>query len=298
MDQYIDRNNKKYNIISNYKEKDNLRASLNALTKRTFGFDFEQWYQAGFWQEKYLPYSLLDGDNIVANVSVNLMDFLIDGETKRYIQIGTVMTDPTYRGLGLSRALFEKIFSDWTDKCELFYLFANDSVLNFYPRLGFKTAVEYQYSKPILKKLTSTTFKKIDIFNKKDTDLLFHIVSNAVPLSRISMLNNTSLVMFHCTNSMKDSLYYVNDYDAVIAADFNGNTLFVHDVFSTKMVNLDNMLNSFLNEHVTHVVLGFTPEHIDSYQIDLLKEEDTTLFVKVIKDDMFLNGMFPVLSHA
>jgi len=137
---------KKYIYKCNYKEDITLRNSFNSLTEKTYGFNFEQWYEDGYWGDKYIPYSLLDGDKVVSNVSVNIMDFLILGEQKRYVQIGTVMTDEDYRGQGLCRALMEIVLKEWENKCDLIYLFANDSVLDFYPKFGFNVCDEYQYS--------------------------------------------------------------------------------------------------------------------------------------------------------
>lgn len=47
------------------------------------------------------------------------------------------MTDVKYRDQGLLRIIMEKVIAEWKDKCELIYLFANDSVLDFYPKFGF-----------------------------------------------------------------------------------------------------------------------------------------------------------------
>ena len=65
------------------------------------------------------------------------MDFKVFGEEKQYIQLGTVMTHPDYRKKGLSRVLTNKAIADYREKCDLIYLFANSSVLNFYPKFGF-----------------------------------------------------------------------------------------------------------------------------------------------------------------
>lgn len=87
-----------YKYITNYKNNDILRKSFNELTEKTYSFNFVEWFQNGFWDENYIPYSLADGEKIIANVSVNKMDFMLDGAEKRYIQIGTVMTDKAYGG--------------------------------------------------------------------------------------------------------------------------------------------------------------------------------------------------------
>ena len=295
---YLEVGGKRYTFTINFKEDEKLRSSFNALTKRTYGFDFEQWYQDGYWQEKYIPYSLVDGDEIVANISVNLMDFIVDGKEKRYIQIGTVMTEYAYRGLGLSRALMEKVLSDWKDKCELIYLFANDSVLYFYPKFGFTKVEEYQYSKTVFTKVNTSTVRKLEITDINDRNLLIHTVSNTVPFSQIAMINNLSLVMFYCTSFMKNNLYYIKDYDVVVVAEYVHDTLYLQDVFSTIKISLDKVIDALINEQTTKVVLGFTPQDDSSYEINPSKEENTTLFVRAMNVDIFNKGMFSVLSHT
>src|SRR5579864_3812539 len=98
-----------YTFFKGYQKNDQLRAAFNRLAEKTFKITFEVWYKAGFWNEKYIPYTLFDKDRAIANVSVNIMDFNTLGKHKRYIQLGTVMTDEDYRNKGLSRFLMEKV---------------------------------------------------------------------------------------------------------------------------------------------------------------------------------------------
>ena len=139
----------KYNYVTDYKDNETLRKSYSALANNTFGISFEEWYQNGFWPACHIPCSLADGDRIVSNVSVNRMEFDRDGCRKHYIQLGTVMTDKEYRGQGLSRYLIERVISEWKDQSDGIYLFANDRVLDFYPRFGFGRSSEYCYSKAV-----------------------------------------------------------------------------------------------------------------------------------------------------
>lgn len=106
----------KYTYSTNVKNNDILRKSFNELTEKTFYFNFESWFHNGFWGNDYIPCSLIDGEKVVANVSVNLMDFQLDGIKKHYIQIGTVMTDEAYRGQGLNRYLMEKVITEYKEK--------------------------------------------------------------------------------------------------------------------------------------------------------------------------------------
>ena len=47
---------KNFHIEKNYRNNDALRASFNRLAEKTFGLNFENWYQNGFWQDNYIPY--------------------------------------------------------------------------------------------------------------------------------------------------------------------------------------------------------------------------------------------------
>ena len=263
-------------------------------------FNFKQWYEDGYWGDKYIPYSLLEGDKVVSNVSVNIIEFLILGEQKRYIQIGTVMTDEEYRGQGLSRILMERVIKEWEDKCDLIYLFANDSVLDFYPKFGFEQCDEYQYSIERIKEDKSEKIIKMNMDSNIDKEFVYNMACNTIPLSKVSMKNNASLIMFYCTYFMKDSIYYIEDYDSIVICDFHEDILYIQDVFATKEINLEKIINAMISENTKKVVLGFTPNNISSYEKSLVNEEDTTLFIKVGKDNPFKikDLMFPVLSHA
>ena len=139
-----------YEIMKGYQKDDKLRNSFNALALETFHLNFEDWYQNGFWRENYIPYSIVIDGKVVANVSVNLTDMMYDGEIKKFIQLGTVMTAKEFRNQGLIRQIMREIEADYKDKVDGMYLFANDSVLDFYPKFGFKESREYQYGKSLL----------------------------------------------------------------------------------------------------------------------------------------------------
>ena len=48
-----------YEVIKNYRENNPIRQSFNELAEKTFGLNFEDWYQNGFWGENYNPYSIV-----------------------------------------------------------------------------------------------------------------------------------------------------------------------------------------------------------------------------------------------
>lgn len=44
------------------------------------------------------------------------------------------MTHPDYRGQGLAKKLLEHVIAKYEDQYDFLYLFANDTVLDFYPK--------------------------------------------------------------------------------------------------------------------------------------------------------------------
>ncbi len=297
--EYVNINGKEYQFVIGYGKNNELRKSLNDLTQNIFGFNFEQWYQDGYWKNQYIPYSLIDGDKIVSNVSVNILDFKVFGEEKRYIQLGTVMTNPDYREQGLSRMLIKKTIEDHRDICDLIYLFANNSVLDFYPKFGFKELKQYQCVKKADAIYTDVTVKKLNMSDENSRSFVIAKVMHAVPVSKVSMCTNAEVIMFYCTLFMKNNVYYLENYDAVVIADFTEDTMEVMDILCTENIPLNRILYSLTNERVKRIVLFFTPQDTSAYETILLKGEDTLFAMgkdlQLLKNNQF---MFPKLSHT
>lgn len=94
-------------IVKDYRENKELRDSFNELAKKVFNLEFEEWYRNGFWNEKYIPFSVVIDGKVVANVSVNKCDMNYNGEVLKLIQLGTVMTDPRLQRKWLCRNVNE-----------------------------------------------------------------------------------------------------------------------------------------------------------------------------------------------
>ncbi|MEG0295199.1 MAG: GNAT family N-acetyltransferase [Clostridium sp.] len=292
----------KYSYEFEYRDNDILRKSFNSLAAKTFDIDFEEWYKGGYWGNGYIPHSLVLDNVIVANVSVSIMYFKIFGKKKKYIQLGTVMTESDYRGAGLSRFLMEEVLKEWEDKCDLIYLFANDSVLDFYPRFGFKETTEYECSLVDIKKSASNSkrVRKIDMSNDNDIITFKNIINNSKEFSPVAVLDNTSVIMFYCTSFMKENVYYIEEDETIVIASYDDTALNIQEIFSFKEVELNSIIEKMIINDVDKVILGFTPFDKSGYKESILRENDTTLFVKEGKINPFkINKLrFPELSHT
>lgn len=295
----IELNNIKYRFAKDFKHDQEVRASFNKLTEDTFEFNFENWYLNGYWNDNYIPYSLLHKNKVISNVSVSKMVFVIENEKKVGIQIGTVMTDKEYRHRGLSKFIMEQVINEWKEQSDFIYLFANESVLDFYPKFNFEIIDEYQYSKVLNITSTLSSLKKLNIDDTYDKELFLKTISDSNPISKLSMQNNTSLIMFYCWSIKKNSIYYLEKLKTVIVMDIEGDTLYLNDVFSKERVKLNDVIQLITNKTIKRIILGFTPLDETDYQQSLLRTENT-LFVIKDKADYFKSKkwMFPVLSHA
>lgn len=277
-----------------------LRRSFNALAKKTFGISFEGWYQDGCWSDSYLPYALTEGDVVVANAAVNRMDFLWQGQVRRYIQIGTVMTDSHYRNRGLSRRLITEILHDWQARCDGVFLFANDTVLDFYPKFGFSAVQEFQHRKTVKQnRIGTAAARRLSLDDADDRRLFEHFSRKENPFAALQLLDRYGLTMFH-SSFWKDCIYYAEAYDAVLVAEHDGSMLLCCDIFGGSGHALDDVLSAVMQEETEAVRFGFTPKDTAGCLAEPFQDEDTTLFVLDGKENLFADHalMFPLLSHA
>lgn len=287
-----------YTFTKRLRDEESYRKSFNELAYKTFKITFEEWKNQGYWENQYIPYAFIDKGKVIANASVNTMSLICNGKRQKAVQIGTVMTDIVYRNQGLSRILIEKILKDYENECEFVYLFANNTVLNFYPKFGFKPVNEYQHSAWYKKQDTSNIIKKLNMGKQAEKDIFLRLISNHIPISKISIMDNLSLIMFYCGSFMSDNIFYIPDLDIAVVAEYEDDTLYLQDVFSSHEFELENIINILLNRDKIKVVLGFTPVLNNKFNCKLQDNSNDILFVKSSSDFNFEKCRFPVLSHA
>ena len=284
-------------VVKSYKDDEKLRKSFNELATDTFGLNFEDWYQNGYWTEKYNPYSIVIDGKVVANVSVNTTDFEVNGEIRYYLQLGTVMTDKKYRGQGLIRVLMNEIEKDYAGKVDGWYLFANDTVLDFYPRFGFVPAKEHEYFCDV-KQNSKNLFQQVTMNRKEQWDKLEAKIKTAYAQSAFELVGNTQLPMFYVSKFMQENVYYSEELDAYVIAEIEDEEVILYAVVSDVEQDIAKIVGGF-GEHVRCITLGFTPKHTEGLNIREVQQADTTLFIKgdlkLVEEEKL---MFPLLAHA
>ena len=283
-------------IEKNYRDNEALRASFNKLAEKTFGLNFENWYQNGFWKDNYIPYSVVIDGEVVSNVSVNACNMNYKGKEVKLIQLGTVMTDTDHRGKGYARMLMEEVMKDYEGKVDGMYLFANDSVLEFYPRFGFKEGKEYQYSKDVTISGENKT-TPVPMNDKKDFDKMAEILATRSQNSNMYMVGNTGLYMFYLSQFMNECVFYIAECDSYVVAELEDDTLILHTIIGEGSV--DDCIKAF-GSQVKKVVLCFTPKDPSGFEKNELHEENTTFFTKgrFFEENRGDEYMLQAITHA
>ncbi|EAF3051009.1 GNAT family N-acetyltransferase [Listeria monocytogenes] len=289
-----------YEMISDYKDNKMYRDSFNKLAESTFDINFEEWFRSGFWNDKYVCYSYIDNNEVISNVSINKMNLIYQGENYSALQIGTVMTHPNYRGKGLAKNLLNHVIAKYEDQYDFLYLFANDTVLDFYPKFGFERIEESSFTVDAcnLKKKASK-LKKLNPDNKTDFQLISRIVSERAPLSNIlDVKESEDLLMFYVLIALKNELYYLEELDVIVLMEQEGTDLYVLDILSTKKLDVVEVLSYLSTKKIETIHLLFTPEKSKYIDAAYIIETEDMLFVRpnvLTSENYFL---FPATSHA
>ncbi|MBF2500129.1 GNAT family N-acetyltransferase [Listeria seeligeri] len=289
-----------YQLISDYKDNELYRKTFNDLAESTFDINFEEWYKHGFWNDKYVCYSYLDKNKVIANVSINKMDLIYQGNDYRALQIGTVMTHPDYRNQGLAQELINHVISKYEQDYDFFYLFANDTVLDFYPKFGFERVQESSFTVDATSlKKRNYKIKKLNPDDESDFQLISRIVSNRVPLSSIlDVKNSEDLLMFYLLIALRDAIYYIEELDAIVLYEQEEEDLYVLDIISTKKLDIVEVLGFLANKKIETIHVSFTPEKNKYIDAAYIIETEDMLFIRpnlFTADPYFL---FPATSHA
>lgn len=292
-------NGKTFRCVKNALKSNKDRTEYFELANKVFRLDFSPWYESGFCGDNFIPYTLYTSEMAVASVGVAVSDFKWQNGIKHCAQISTVMTAPEYRGMNLNRWLMELVLEEWKAKSDLIYLYANDSVLDYYPRFGFDKVEEYTYTLPISQQ--PGKYRKLNLSNPNDILLLKEKYSSFNnPFSALTMENNLSQVMFHCITFLQDNLYYVEEFSAIVIADYQDDMIFIYDIYTNAKCSISDIVSVLATENKTSITLGFTPNMVEPYTCEKSKENDTTVFTLKTGGNIFLTHKvtFPFMSRA
>lgn len=276
-------------IFENFRDNELLRNNFFEFVNKIFpGLSFNQWYDKGYWTGKYIPHSLVKDNQIISNVSISKMKICMEGNFIQGIQFGTVGTLPEYRKQSMSKNLMDYVLDKYEESADLFFLFANDSVLNFYPKFGFEQKKEMVY---ILKSgIPKSNYKavKLDIRNKFNFELIKGLLNNRLMLTEIFGSQNYQFItMWHILNVFPENIYYLKDENIIFIYTIENNQLKIWDILFAEPFNISLCLSNIIPHkiNIKSICFYFPPDQIKFNYDEVLEDSDSLLFVK---------GNFPI----
>jgi len=292
---------KKFELIYDYKDNDDLRESFNKLSKEVFGIDFELFYKSGSWNDRYVCYSYVYKGKVVSNVSINKLDMIINNKKVKALQIGTVMTHPNFRGNGLAGKLTMYVLEKYEGQYQIIYLFANKSVLNFYQKYGFESLKQSQFTWDIDIEISDNdNIKKLDVKNGQDLELIKRLAIHRRALSNIFSVENAQhLLLFYCLYVFTESIYYIEELDTIVIYEKSKGVIDLYDIVSPEAVDFKRIVSIIATRNESKVIFHFTPtfKEIEIEKIPY-DDSDDMLFVKSKKIYIPENIFQPITAHA
>ncbi|WP_291648560.1 GNAT family N-acetyltransferase [Clostridium sp.] len=306
----------KFILFKDYSKNKKYRKSFSNLAAETFGLNFEIWFDEGYCNENYIAYSYIYNEKVISNVSINKFTIIQDGELKKVIQLGTVMTDINYRNKGLIRRLMNEVFKDYEDKVDYIYLFANNSVLDFYNKFGFnrKNENEYKISMDDIRNKNSrklnckklgyksiASIRRLNLSVTEDKLIIERLCKDRYPVSyKLGVINDEWPLKVYCNYIFNDNLYYFQEDDIVVILERKNNEVIINDIISKSPIDFDNVILRVIESDDKIINIKFIPESKKFKVITReIIDDNNALFIKNCKGKA-RDGeiVFPVTSHT
>ncbi len=276
-----------YTLRMDYRDQQAYRDAYFRFTSKVFdGVSFSAWYEKGGWNEHYQVFSLFDGDEIVANVSVSALTMLLEGQRARGIQFSAVGTLPAYRRQALSRRLMTHVLEHYEDSTDIFFLFANESVLDFYPKFGFCLVQDYEFLAEMPDLSSQPVVRPLDPHHAEDWALLTHIAHHRLPVSQVCSATDYGHIFLYYALTRTNLVWYLETLETVIAYELQGDILDIFDIASPHECDIQAVLRRLKLPNIKHIRFHFTPDRINLPTRAVARDQREFPF--------FVRGAFPI----
>ena len=259
---------------------------------------FRRWYELGGWNEDYLAFAVVDGATIVASASLQRMKIVLRGEWITGWQLGAVGVVPGWRGQGLQRQIMPRLLTTAGEK-DIVFLFANDSVLDFYPLFGFKRVTESVFASDYGVEPASEPLRALSIGRAEDLALLARVAATAAPTSlEFAARDYGRVLLWYWANFYDGCFYYCEPEDAIIVAEHDGAVLRICDVLARSRFDLRPYLPRIAKTAAQRVEFGFTPGAWWHDAHAVADYSDSPLFVRGTHVLPQMQFKFPMLAQT
>lgn len=242
--------------------------------------DFRRWCDWGQWGEGYLAFCVIQDGRVVANASAMRMRLVVEGAEVEGWQLGAVGCVPELRGRGLADAAMRAALAHCADAPVL--LFANDSVLDFYPRYGFTPAPQSVFGVDWPAMPQGEPAPVLDLADPAVRHDFLRAAAVARPSSaRFGARDYGRTATWYAANGYASALRKLDD-DVWIFADIDQDVLTIEDVFASGPVDWPAAIARVIDRPIRRIRFGFTPERCWPRARAIGEEDDAGLFVRAL----------------
>lgn len=213
------------------------------------------WRDRGGWTADYEVFAIVDDGNIVGTIGQSRMHLVIEGEDRVGYQLGAVATLERHRGQGVARQLMEWVIDSLDQADQPVILFANNSVLDFYPRFGFKRLPQRRSVAVAALHPAGLQAPRCDLSNTSDRARLAALCAKARPTPGCLTARDYYWLALWNLTCEPITVSWVPEHDAVIAFAVENESLIIHGVLTTQPFDLSLIVPTLITQPITEVEL-------------------------------------------
>lgn len=236
------------------------RERFHAFVPLTFrSADFRRWDERGGWNEAYEAWLLDDDGETVASIGLTRLRFSVSGEVRSGYQLGAVATHPERRGRGHSRVLMDAVLAHIDAQGAPALLFANEHVLGFYPRFGFRAVAQQRFGAECRLLPATPGARRCDVADPAQRLRLAALCAQAPANdTQFGVCDYYTVLLWHLTYRAI-AAFWLDDGDAIAVVERRGSTLLLHDVIARRGFDLAAALPHVIDAPVAQIEFGFSP---------------------------------------
>jgi len=263
------------------------------------GQSWMDWRDRGGWTDQYEVFVAVEGDRIVSTIGRSRMRLVINGQDRVGYQLGAVATLPSYRRQGLARRLMNWVIDELDAPDQPIILFANNTVLDFYPRLGFRRIPQQRATASALIEPSGVPPAAFDPASASDRLRLAALSARAQPIRGPLVARDYGWIALWNLTGGPEAAVWLPEVDALIATTVENECLFVHDVIAAQDFDLGAVLPTLITQPIRKLEFLFDPGDwwvgADYSERD---DSDSRLFVRGGLASVTGPVQFPALAHT
>jgi len=224
------------------------------------GDTFPRWAERGGWDAGYEVFAIERDGRLLSTVGRQHMRLVLEGKELEAYQLGAVASLPDHRRHGFSGRLLTGLMDESDARGRPVILFANPSVLDFYPRFGFARLMQKRFAATTEIEPAARPAPVLDLDKAGDRAYLAELCARAgAPGTAFSARDYYSTLLWNLTHKPR-SVFRVDEVDAALVASVEEERLMLHDVIAVRRFDLRPFLPRLISSRVSRLEFGFDPE--------------------------------------